>query len=232
MGEFDDRARGRASAPLDDIILGRRSVRGFLGDPVPRETLIEVLGLAQRTPSNCNVQPWRAFIASGARCDRLRERLTAAFLSDREGLASSPVDVFRGEYRKRQIECAAEMYGRMGIARDDREGRFDAHLRNFRFFDAPHVAIIGMDASFGLGVAIDVGMYIESLLLLFWSRGIATCAQASLRAYEEITRDELGIPESLRILCGVSFGYEDPDVPANRTRQSRQPLEENVTLLD
>ncbi len=217
---------------LDAVILGRRSVRGFKPDPVPRETLLEVLSLAQRSPSNCNVQPWRVFVASGARCDRLRQRLVGALRAGTPSPMAIPVDTFRDEYRKRQIECAAEMYGQMGIAREDVDGRFEAHLRNFEFFGAPHVAIVCMDASFGIGVALDVGMYVHALMLLFWARGIGTCAQASLRAYEDITREELGIPESLRVVCGLSFGYEDESVPANRTRQARQALEQNVTLLE
>jgi nitroreductase len=217
---------------IDDLVLARRSIRGFRPDEVPRETLLEVLTLAQRAPSNCNVQPWRVYVASGERCNRLRGRLTAALRSGQGSPMAIPMDRFRDEYRERQVECALEMYGRMGIERDDMAGRFAAHLRNFEFFDAPHVAIVCMDASFGVGVAIDVGMYVHSLMLLLWSRGIGSCAQASLRAYEDITREELGIPESQRVVCGLSFGYEDGDVPANQTRQARQPLEQNVTLLE
>jgi nitroreductase len=217
---------------IDDVVRTRRSVRGFRPDPVPKETLVEVLELAQRAPSNCNVQPWRVFIASGARRERLRHRLVEAMRAGRPSPMAIPIDTFHDEYRARQIECAAEMYGHMGVKRDDIAGRFEAHLRNYVFFDAPHVAFVCMDASFGMGVALDVGMYVEGLMLLLWSRGIASCPQASLRAFEDITREELGIPDGLRILCGLSFGYEDPEVPANRTRQERQPLEQNVTFVE
>ncbi|MBC7173191.1 MAG: nitroreductase [Polyangiaceae bacterium] len=217
---------------IDEIILGRRSIRGFRPDPVPRDTLLEVLSLAQQSPSNCNVQPWRVYIASGERCEKLRERLTTALRSGQASPMAYPLDAFKDEYRKRQVECAAEMYGKMGIAREDVAGRFDAHLANFRFFGAPHVAFICMDASFGVGVALDVGMYVHSLMLLLWSRGIGSCAQAALRAYEDITREELGIPDTLRVVCGLSFGYEDESVPANATRQARQPVEQNVTFVD
>jgi nitroreductase len=217
---------------LDAVIRARRSVRGFRPEPVPRELIVEALSLAQRSPSNCNVQPWRVFIASGERRDRLRDRLVEAMRSGRPSPMDLPIDTFHGDYRARQIECAAEMYGHMGVRREDVQGRFEAHLRNFAFFDAPHVAFVCMDASFGMGVALDVGMYVEALTLLLWARGVASCPQASLRAYEDITREELGIPAELRILCGLSFGYEDPEVPANRTRQARQPLEQNVTFVD
>jgi nitroreductase len=120
----------------------------------------------------------------------------------------------------------------MGIARDDHEGRARALMRNFEFFDAPHVAIVCMDRSFGRRVALDVGMYVQTLLLALWARGVSSCAQASLCSYPTITRRELEIPDSLRILCGISFGYEDTAVPANRSRQTRQPIDQNVRFLD
>ena len=217
---------------LDAVIRARRSVRGFLPDPVPRAILGEVFELAQRAPSNCNVQPWRVYVASGERRERLRARLVAAMRAGRPSPMGIPIDVFEDEYRTRQIECAAEMYGHMGVARGDTAERLEAYVRNYAFFDAPHVAFVCMDASFGIGVALDVGMYVEALMLLLWSRGVASCPQASLRAYEDLTREELGIPDEHRVLCGLSFGYEDPEVPANRTRQSRQPVEQNVTFID
>jgi nitroreductase len=89
-----------------------------------------------------------------------------------------------------------------------------------------------MERRFGLGVALDVGMYVQNLLLALWARGVASCAQASLRMYPDVIRRELEIPGELRIMCGVSFGYEDPQIPANRTRQSREPIASNVTFLD
>lgn len=216
---------------IDEIIRTRRSVRGFRPEPVPHETLLEVLELAQRAPSNCNVQPWRVYIAEGERCERLRRRLVAALEDGTPSTMTHPIETFHADYRKRQIECAVEMYGHMGVARDDVKGRFDAYRRNYEFFDAPHVAFVCMDASFGVGVALDVGMYVQTLMLLLWSRGIGSCAQAALRAYEDLTREELGIPSGEHILCGLSFGYEDVDVPANRTRQQRQLLETNVRFV-
>jgi nitroreductase len=215
---------------FDTVARERRSVRGFLRErQVPPETLQAALEVAQRAPSNCNVQPWRVFIASGARRDRLSARLIAA--AQERGGAVQVSEQFAGDYRKRQVECAVELYGQMGIARDDIAGRKAAFLRNYAFFDAPHVAFVCMDKSFGLSVAVDVGMYVQTLVLALWARGVQSCAQVSLCRFEEVTRHELGIPDDLRILCGVSFGYEDVGVAANRTRQARQPAAANVTLL-
>ena len=213
---------------LDQTIRERRSVRGFLPRPVPQGALEEVLGLAQHAPSNCNVQPWRVYIASGDTLEKLRAALVQAVTTGASAVMVTPIDEFRGGYREKQVACAVELYGKMGIARDDRVGRMSASLRNFEFFDAPHVAYICMAKSFGIGVALDVGMYVQTLMLAMQSRGISSCAQAALRAFPEIVGEHLGIPDDEQILCGLSFGYEDPSVPANQTRQPRDPIDSNV----
>ena len=218
---------------FDQTILNRRSIRGFHADkPVPDELLNEVLALAQRTPSNCNVQPWRVFISKGESRDRLSRLMCAELDAGNFGNPEDPIDIFRGDYKKRQIECAVELYGHMGVKRDDQAGRFHGLRRNFEFFDAPQIAMICMEDSFGIGVALDVGMYVQTLMLALHARGIGSCAQASMRHYPDIVRRELGIRQDLRILCGVAFGYEDKEVPANRAVQSRNPIANNVVFLD
>ena len=213
---------------LDQSIRERRSVRGFLPKPVPRDVLEQVLGLAQHAPSNCNVQPWRVYIASGDALEELRTALIQAVTSNASPVMVTPIDEFVGGYRDRQVACAVELYSKMGIERDDRLGRLKASLRNFEFFDAPHVAYICMAKSFGIGVALDVGMYVQTLMLAMQSRGISSCAQAALRSFPELVGEQLGIPDDEQILCGLSFGYEDTSVPANQTRQPRDPIASNV----
>lgn len=217
---------------LDQTIRERRSVRGFCHDrPVPRELVLEALELAQQAPSNCNVQPWRIFIAEGACCDRLRTALLRTVKAGEPPSPDDPIEEFVGDYRQLQIDCAVALYSEMGIERHDKEGRLQAFLRNFEFFDAPQVAIVCMEKQFGVGVALDVGMWVQTFMLALWARGVGSCAQASLRLYPQVIRHELKIPVQLRILCAVSFGYEDLDVPANRTRQTRDPAEKNVRFL-
>ncbi len=218
---------------LDKTILERRSVRGFLPDrTVPSDVVQAALKLAQHAPSNCNVQPWRVFVASGSQCNRLREALVQGISNGEPPQAEDEQDTFPPPYRQLQVECAVALYNEMGIERGDHAGRATAMLRNFELFDAPHVAIVCMQKSFGVGVALDVGMWVQTFMLALWARGVASCAQASLRQYPQIIRPVLKIPDDLRILCGVSFGYEDPAVPANRTRQQRAALEENVVFME
>lgn len=216
---------------LDSLLAVRRSVRAFRPDPVDPATVREIFTLAQLAPSNCNAQPWRVWVASGEVRDQLRDRLVEAVSSGAPASTEDEMQVFAGPYRDLQVACAMEMYGHMGVDRKDKVARTKAFMRNYELFDAPHVAIVGMDRTFNIGVALDVGMWLQSLLLLFTSRGLGACPMASLRSHPVVVRDVLGIPEDIRILCGVTFGHPDPDAPVNRTTQPRSPLDENVRFL-
>lgn len=221
------------SLSLAEALRQRRSVRGFLPEPVPQAVLDEVFGMAQLAPSNCNIQPWRVLVASGELRDALRARMVERVT------AGEPIEPdfdhlpnFEGIYRKRQVECAVELYNNMGIGRDDKAGRARASLRNFELFDAPHVAFIGMERHFGVTVSLDVGMYIQSLMLAMTAWGIGSCAQGSMRYYPNDVRELFGEPDRTAILCGISFGYEDTSMAANRTRVGREPLSETVLFRD
>lgn len=222
-----------AVMPFEEVITTRRSVRGYLDKPVPDDVLRRAFELAQCTPSNCNIQPWRVLVASGGTRDRIRARLMEAVRAGEKPRPDfSYPPKFEGEYRRRQIDCAVAMYSKMGIARDDAEGRARASFRNFELFDAPHVAFFCMHKDFGTTVAIDIGMYAQSLMLALWAHGVASCAQGSMRGFPDIVREEFGVDDTYRILFGMSFGYEDPEVPANATRTVREPIEANVLFKD
>lgn len=218
---------------LDEAIRARRSVRGFLDKPVPQETLEHIFSLAQWSPSNCNVQPWKVYVASGATRDRVRQKLIDNVMS---GVAMNPdfasPDKWEGEYRKLQVDCAVAMYKAMDITRDDSAGRAKAALRNFELFDAPHVAFIGMQKSFGTTVSLDVGMYAQNLMLAMTAHGVSSCAQGSMRNYPDVVREEFDVSADIGILFGISFGYEDESVPANATRTTREAIDESVVFKD
>ncbi len=221
------------SMTLEEAIRSRRSVRGFLDKPVPQDVLEKVFELAQWAPSNCNIQPWNVLVASGETRDKIRAKLME---NVKNRVAPNPdypyPGKFEGDYRTRQVACAVAMYSTMNIGRDDQEGRARAAFRNFELFDAPHVAFICMDQKFGATVAVDVGMYAQNLMLAMTAYGIASCAQGSMRNYPDVAREAFGVAPELRVLFGISFGYEDPDVPANQTRTVRAELGENVIFRD
>ena len=216
---------------LIDAIYARRSVRGYLDREVPRGVLDQIFEIAQQSPSNCNVQPWKAYIATGALKDRLRDQMVANTAS---GVPPNPDYEYRGdsvdEYRKRQVECAVALYSNMGIERGDKEGRMRAVLRNFEFFDAPYIAFIGMDQKFGTTVAIDVGMWAQTLMLTMVPFGLHSCPMGTMRNYPDMVREAFGIEDGTKILFGISFGYEDPSVAANATRTTRDPISANVVV--
>lgn len=218
-------------AAFDEVVQSRCSVRAFDATRVvPREVLLEVLKLAQQAPSNCNAQPWHVYVVAGARCVALRDKLIACVRSGQPPASTTPP--FDGDCRKRQVACAVELYRAMGVARNDVAGRHAATLRNFEFFDAPHVALLYMDRKFGVEVAVDIGAYLQTLLLAFQNHGIGTCAQASLRAYAAEIGAEVGVPEHLQLLCGVSFGYAVAGAAVNGVRQARSSIDECVHFIE
>ncbi len=219
------------SMELLDAIAARRSVRGFLDREVPAEVMQRIFAIAQQAPSNCNVQPWKVYVASGALKDRLRCQMVDNTVN---GVSPNPDYEYRadfvGEYRKRQVECAVALYTEMGIGRHDRPGRTRAALRNFEFFDAPHIAFVGMNPEFGATVAVDVGMYAQTLMLTMVAFGLHSCPMGTMRNYPDLIREAFGVEDGTKILFGISFGYEDPAVPANATRTTRVPLAESVAF--
>jgi nitroreductase len=218
---------------LEETILARRSVRGFLDIPVPREIIDEAMELAQRSPSNSNIQPWKVFIASGKTRDKIRDEiLTSVTRGDFGASDFSYPGRFSHQYRKRQVECAKLLYGEMGIARDDKRGRISAVLRNFEFFDAPHVAFLCMEKDFPATIAADVGIYAQTLMLAFTSLGVGTCPMGALRNHPDIVRETFGYGDNLGVLFGMAFGYEDPSIAANRVSMGRAPVEESVVFMD
>ena len=211
---------------LDQTIKDRHSTRNFLSQPVPRALLDEALALAQLAPSNSNIQPWRMVFAEGVRRERLKEALL------NQAKQQPNISQLPSAFQHYRQELGVQVYGAMGIARDDKAHRELAVLRNYEFFGAPVVGIVCMHQDLGVADALSVGMYLQTLVLSLTARGIGTCVEVSLAAYPEIIRSELNIPPELLIICGLAVGYSDPDFPANHLHISREAVEKNVSFFD
>ncbi len=213
---------------LDDAIKQRYSSRNFLPKPVPRELLHEALALAQRAPSNSNIQPWHVTFVSGTPRDRLASALVAEAkrVPPRAAMALPP------QFQKQRFALGSQIYGAMGIAREDKAGRKGYVLRNWEFFHAPVAGFVCLHKDLGLADAVGVGMYLQTLLLALTERGLGSCVQVSLAGYPDIVRSHLAIPAELNILCGLSIGYADPDYPMNKVRAGREPIQNNVAFVD
>ncbi len=206
---------------LDRLLAERWTCRQFLPEPVARDTIEQVLALAQRTPSWCNTQPWHVIVTEGAATDRMRTRLLD-HLQNNPGEPDFPFPTrYTGVYQERRRECGKQLYTSLGIERGDHEGTARQLLRNFELFDAPHVAIITTEADLGVYGAIDCGLYLNSFLLAAQSLGLAAAPQAALAGYSGFLRDHFGLPDSRRVVVGVSFGYPDTAHPANGFRTTR-----------
>lgn len=217
------------AAVLERLLTDRWSCRGFTDEPVPRDVIERLLTIAQRTPSWCNTQPWQLVITSGEETAKLRD----AFLESFDWAGSDfefPVS-YNGVYRERRRESGWQLYEAVGVQKGDREASALQMLRNFEFFGAPHVAILTTDADLGVYGAIDCGLYVDSFLLAAQALGLGACAQAALAAGSPFLRDYFDLDDSRRVVCGISFGYADPDHPTATYRTSRVGLEDVVTFV-
>lgn len=218
-----------AYGPLDRLTAGRSSCRAFLDRPVPRADILRVLELAQRTPSWCNTQPWQLDILSG---QQTRDFATAyhALAASTPGTPDIEFPTaYEGVYQTRRRECGWQLYESLGIARGDREASARQGLENYRFFGAPHLALITSDRSLGMYGAIDCGGYVNAFVLAARSLGIATVPQAALATHADFVRQALGLPPDRIVICGIAFGYADTEQPVNRFRTSRANIENVVT---
>ena len=214
---------------LKDAVMNRHSVRGFQSKQVPEEKLKEVFELAQWSPSGTNQQPWQVYVASGQTLENLRQEFIRR---SKKKVPSNQDYKSKGRladpWKARQRGCAKVLYDAMGIEWEDREGRARAAFRNFEMFDAPHVLFLGMHEYFSMNSAADLGMYAQTLMLSMTAHGLASCAQGTMGHYPDLVRETFNIEDEIKILFGISFGYEDTSVPANNARTIRAPLEENV----
>ncbi|HTH80780.1 MAG TPA: nitroreductase [Ramlibacter sp.] len=225
---MDDAAR-----TLDKLLSQRHSCRAFLPRPVERETIESIFRTAQRAASWCNSQAWQVSITSGEATERLRAKLVQAQLSGQRGGSDFPFPAqYTGVYLERRRECGFQLYNAVGVERGDKEGYARQTLENFRLFGAPHVAVLTSDPGLGVYGAVDVGGYVQVLLLAMQAHGVAAIAQAALSNHSELVKRELDIPQERLMVCAVSFGHEDAAHAANSYRTSRADLGRAVHFLN
>ena len=217
---------------FDAVVNQRRSVRGFLKQPVAREQIEHIFSLAARAPSNCNTQPWATHVVGGEKLERLSDILPVNTLRGRMTLDYPYEPKYHGVYQQRQYDAANQMYAAVGLERKDKEQRQAVFLRNYSFFGAPHVAFLFLPEHFGLREAADVGMYAQTLMLALTAHGLASCPQTSLGFHADAVREVLEVDASQKLLFGISFGYEDAADPINNTRMGRAPLAETTVFHD
>jgi nitroreductase len=219
-----------AFATFERIVATRRSVRAFLPTPLPQAMIEQLLTTAGKAPSNCNVQPWIVHVVSGDALARLRAALIEEAKAGRLDPDVPITRQYEGDYKARRIGAAVALFSATGVGRDDEEARTRSYLRNYAFFDAPHVAFFFMAPGFGLREAADIGMYAQTLMLALTALGLGSCAQGAISHYAGAVKRELGVPADLVCLFGLSFGYPDERDPSVAAITDRVSLDETVTF--
>ncbi len=214
-----------------DVVQSRVSCRGFKSDPVDESVLRDIFTAAQQSPSNCNVQPWQVLVVSGKKKDELKNQLIKNVMTQGKPNPDFNWKVgYEGVHRERQFGSAAALYGAMDIGREDKTKRQMAMLKNWAFFDAPHVAFFTMDKYLDIMGAVDMGIYAQTLTLLLQEQGISSCMQGALGQFPDPVKAMFELPEERGILFGMSFGYADETAPANAARTEREALESSVVF--
>jgi nitroreductase len=175
------------------------------------------------------VQPWQVIVVSGAKQQLLKEQLVAEIMHGKQPSPDFNWQIgYQNEHKARQYGSAAALYSAMGIGREDKAKRQQAMLRNWQFFDAPHAAFFTMDKYLDIMGAVDLGIYAQTLSLLMHEKGIASCMQGALGQFTDPIKQMFDLPESRGVLFGMSFGYADESVDANKARTEREPLDNSV----
>ena len=212
-----------------NIVEGRRSLREFKPDPVSRQIIESVFGVAQRAPSNCNTQPWFVHIVTGDTLEALRTELPAKFAAGEVALDFPYDGQYQGVYKDRQYASATALYDALGIAREQKTERNAWFMRNFGFFDAPAVAFFTLPTGFGLREACDLGMFAQTVMLGLTAHGLGSCPQTSLAFLANVIRPTLGLGDHEQLMFGMSFGYPT-EAAVNDVRTERAAIEDVLTF--
>lgn len=222
---------------VDHAITSRRSIRAFLPKPVPRQTIEELLSIASRAPSGTNTQPWKVTVLTGAARQRLADAITAAYDDPEqrklhtEEYAYYPTK-WVDPYLARRRKVGWDLYGLLGIGREDKARMHAQHGRNYRFFDAPVGLIFTIDRIMEQGSWLDYGMFLQNIMVAARARGLDTCPQAAFTQFHRIISAQLALPDNEMVVCGMSLGYADMSRVENTLETEREPVSGFARFLD
>lgn len=219
---------------VEEAVASRKSIRAFLPDPVPPSVLKDILEIARRAPSGGNLQPWHAIILTGGPlasfCDRLAPSIAKGFGSEERQYDIYP-SALTDPYNARRTKIAEDMYGLLEIPRSDRAARLAWVARNFRFFGAPVGMIVHTPSAMGAPQWADLGMWMQTVMLLLRGKGLDSCAQEAWSLFHTSIRQYLPIPASHVIFAGMAIGYADQTALVNALVSDRAELDQYLIML-
>ncbi|MCP3935512.1 MAG: nitroreductase [Actinomycetia bacterium] len=209
---------------VSDAVDHRSSIRAFLGSEIPNETIRDLLAKASRSPSGGNVQPWRIYVVNGDSMTRFRE-----FIKNRP-LDTPEYDIYPpglvDPYRTARFNLGEQMYEILGIPREDRDARLHRMAENYNFFGAPAAIFCFFDRSLGSPQWADLGMFLQTFMLLAAEAGLDTCTQEAWSNHHTGVTEFVGAPDNEQLFCGMAIGHRDPDDPVNGLRAERFSVDE------
>ena len=221
---------------IDRAISARRSVRAFLDTPVDLAVVREILQVASRAPSGTNTQPWKVYVLTGDAKARLSAEIIETFMDQAKAAEHhEEYDYYPKEWIEpfigRRRKVGFDLYGLLGLTKDDKAGMKRQHARNYQFFDAPVGLIFTIDRIMGKGSYLDYGMFMENIMISAVGHGLATCAQAAFNQFHKIIERQLNLPANEAVVCGMALGYEDKRAVENTLKTARASVDEFVTFV-
>ncbi|PHS69646.1 MAG: nitroreductase [Cycloclasticus sp.] len=219
---------------IKEAIEGRISARAFLDKKIPKETLNNLLETSRWAPSGTNTQPWKVIVATGLTKQKISDALLAAVNNKTKANSDYQYypETWVEPFKSRRFQCGMDLYSALNIGRDDSEKRMEAGLNNFRFFGAPASLFFFIDKDMGKGSWVDMGMFIQTVMLAAREYNLASCPQASVADYPDIIREETSVSNQYHLICGLSLGYPDESKPVNQYRTKRDDVDSFTTWLD
>jgi nitroreductase len=215
-----------------EAIKARKSIRGFKKDPVPREIIQKILETAVRAPSGMNTQPWEFIVVGGKALTEISEECGKLFSEGVFPTSDMVPQPFEGVFKQRQVGLAIELFRLMGIQREDKEARNKWMQRGFRCFDGPCEIVVCADRQMERHLdMIGIGCLVQSICLAALTYGLGTCIADQAIMYDQVWRKHANIPDSRRLISGITIGYPDPGFPANKLVSVREPVENITTWL-
>ena len=209
---------------VKEAVASRISVRAFKPDPVPGAVVKEILVRAAQAPSGGNLQPWRVYGLSGEPLAALKAQIAANPFGEEPEYAVYPPDLWE-PFRTRRIQNAEELYATINIPREDRPARLRQLAKNGEFFGAPVGLFFCLDRKLGQPQWADLGMYMQTVMLLAADQGLDTCAQEYWARYPKTVASFVGLPDDHMLFSGMALGYRDPDAPINTLRARRDAFD-------
>ena len=218
---------------VSDALQSRITCRAFLPDPVPAATVRAILDGAKQAPSGGNLQPWWVWVLAGAPLQAFREEIQRKMAANPQG-EEPEYHVYppglKEPYRSRRFKCGEDLYATIGIPRENKPARLMQLAKNFDFFGAPVALFFAIDREMQQGQWADLGMFLQSIMLLAREHGLHTCPQEAWARWPQTIGSFLEIPPELMLFCGMGLGRMDESHPINSLRTDRAPVEEFVQM--